>query len=69
MAEERPDPQAAIRVKKATMDCPACGRREWVSSGEVELVDEPSTNVYLLSCKWCGFVRMHDLDLLLPEPD
>ncbi len=51
------------------MDCPACGRREWVSSGEVKLVDQPSTNVYLLSCKWCGFVRMHDLELLLPEPE
>ena len=49
------------------MACPACGRREWASSGTVELVREPATQVYLLSCNWCGFVRMHDLDLLTPE--
>ncbi len=49
------------------MRCPACGGREWVSSGQVQLVDKPSTEVYLLSCKWCGYVRMHDLDLLAPE--
>ncbi len=49
------------------MSCPACGRREWVSSGQVELVREPRTEVYLLSCKWCGYVRMHDLDFLVPE--
>jgi uncharacterized Zn finger protein len=67
LADEKLDPQAALQVKKATMRCPACGRREWVSSGQVELVQNPRTEVYLLSCKWCGYVRMHDLDLLAPE--
>jgi uncharacterized Zn finger protein len=67
VADEKLDPQAALGVKKVTMSCPACGRREWASSGQVELVREPPTQVYLLSCKWCGFVRMHDLDLLVPE--
>jgi predicted nucleic-acid-binding Zn-ribbon protein len=67
VADEVLDPAAALRVKKATMSCPACGRREWASSGQVKLVDEPHTKVFLLSCKWCGYVRMHDLDLLTPE--
>jgi transcription elongation factor Elf1 len=67
MADEKQDAQKAIQVKKATMACPACGRREWASSGEVQLVPDPLTTVYLLSCKWCGYVRMHDLDLLVPE--
>jgi uncharacterized Zn finger protein len=47
------------------MTCPACGRREWASSGRTELAQSPRTEVYLLSCKGCGYVRMHDLDFLL----
>jgi transcription elongation factor Elf1 len=61
------DPQelrSALQRAGATMSCPACDGREWVSSGAVELTSEPRTEVYLLSCKACGFVRMHDLDFL-----
>lgn len=55
----------ALKGKAATMACPACGGREWASSGAVELTDAPRTEVYLLSCKTCGYVRMHDLDFLM----
>ena len=47
------------------MACPACGRREWASSGRGELIEAPRTEVYLLSCRNCGFVRMHDMDFLV----
>ena len=49
------------------MACPTCGRREWASSGRSELTREPHTEVLLLSCKGCGYVRMHDLDFLLED--
>lgn len=46
------------------MACPACGQRHWVSSGIVELTKDPRTEVFLLSCRDCGYVRMHDMDML-----
>lgn len=47
------------------MACPACGRREWASSGRTELIETPRTEVYLLSCRNCGYVRMHDMDFVV----
>lgn len=65
MSTEPGDPLEALQHKGATMACPACGRREWASSGRAELTREPRTEVYLLSCRGCGYVRMHDLDFLV----
>jgi uncharacterized Zn finger protein len=67
---EARDPQQlreALSRKGAQMPCPSCKGREWVSSGAVELTSDPRTEVYLLSCKECGFVRMHDLDFLIED--
>jgi hypothetical protein len=65
MPDEQADPLEALKRKGASMACPACGCLEWASSGRTELLEEPPTEVLLLSCWACGFVRMHDLDLLL----
>lgn len=46
------------------MVCPVCADKHWVSSGVVELIKEPKTDVFMLSCGTCGFVRMHDMDML-----
>jgi uncharacterized Zn finger protein len=65
-----PDPselREALRRKAATMACPACGCLEWASSGDLELTRAPRTEVYLLSCRACGYVRMHDLDFLIGD--
>jgi hypothetical protein len=66
IAAEQNDLLRALQEKGATMTCPACGRRDWASSGRTELAESPRTEVYLLSCRGCGYVRMHDLDFLLP---
>jgi predicted RNA-binding Zn-ribbon protein involved in translation (DUF1610 family) len=65
MPNEPTDPLEVLQRKGVSMACPACGRREWASSGRGELIEAPRTEVYLLSCRNCGFVRMHDMDFLI----
>lgn len=63
MADES-NPLDVIRRKGGTMACPVCDERRWVSSGVNEIIKEPKTEVFFLSCGNCGFVRMHDMDML-----
>jgi hypothetical protein len=63
MAEDT-NPLEVIRRKGGSMGCPVCADKHWVNTGVVELTQDPRTEVLLLSCGNCGFVRMHDTDML-----
>lgn len=71
---------AQKHLAQAAPHCPSCGRVTWhfpdeQETGTYQLVYNPADemadlvprNVLVVICKHCGFVRMHDIEMLEKE--
>jgi hypothetical protein len=68
----------ALAHKEASQECPFCTRRAWTTDetpaavtptdpDSGESLSSGGVPAAILVCKHCGFIRLHAIEILLPE--